>query len=337
MAHNIKAVGFLLMVLVPILGPAGFLLGAPWLAPLVIFVVVPAADWVVGEDRTNIATRDNRWPVYFWLVPHLYVWTWLACLAWTAAKLEQGVGVGDAIGLLVGAGIGSAFATCAAHELLHRGLRADFWTSRVVMSLCAYGHFVIEHLHHHATVGKPECGTVPLPGEAMWHFVVRNALFGYRNAYQVAERMRQRRGLPWFANRVVQQHALTVLLMGGFALAWGASGVLLFFVQAVVAIFTVELVQYCEHYGLVRAEGEEASVRHAWNSNGWVTNAITLNITRHSEHHLAAHIPYQRLRTVPEAPHTPMGYFGLTWLALFPAIWRRRIDPARARHIATAD
>lgn len=332
MAQNIKAAGFLLMLLVPVLGPAGFLLSAPWLAPVVVFILVPAADWVVGDDPTNVSVRETRWRAYFWLVPHLYVWTWLACLGWTASQLSRGVSTPDAVGLLVGAGIGSAFATCAAHELLHRGRSADFWTSRLVMSLCAYGHFVVEHLHHHAHVGKPQCGTVPLPGESMWSFVLRNACFGYRNAYQVAEKIRVRRGLPWVANRVVQQHALTVVLLIGVVLAWGVHGLLLFGVQAAVAVFTVELVQYCEHYGLVRNDGEAATARHAWNSNGWVTNAITLNITRHSEHHLAAHIPYQSLRAMPAAPHTRMGYFGLTWLALWPAIWRRRVDPLLAQH-----
>jgi alkane 1-monooxygenase len=150
--------------------------------------------------------------------------------------------------------------------------------------------------------------------------------------------MRLRRGNAWFANRVVQQHALTGVLFVGFALIWGASGMLLFCVQATLAIFTVELVQYCEHYGLLRDDGEQASANHAWNSNGWVTNAITLNITRHSEHHLAAHIPFQALRTIPGAPHTPMGYFGLAWLALWPKMWRHRIDPVRTRHqMITAD
>lgn len=320
------------MLLVPILGPAGFLLSMPWLAPAVVFVLVPLIDWAVGDDPSNLGDRESRWPAYFWLVPHLYVWTWLACLVWTAFQLHRGVSTSEAAGLLVAAGIGSAFATCAAHELLHRGRLADYWTSRLVMSLCAYGHFVVEHLHHHAHVGKPACGTVPLPGETMWRFVVRNALFGYRNAYLVAERMRVRRGQRWVSNRAVQQHLLTLALLVGTVILWGQSGLLLFLVQAAVAIFTVELVQYCEHYGLVRQDGEAAAAHHAWNSNGWLTNAITLNITRHSEHHLAAHIPYQCLKAMPAAPHTPMGYFGLTWLALWPALWRRRMDPLLADH-----
>jgi alkane 1-monooxygenase len=86
------------------------------------------------------------------------------------------------------------------------------------------------------------------------------------------------------------------------------------------------MVQYFEHYGLLRRRSEPLGAEHAWNSNGWVTNAITLNITRHSDHHLHAWVPYQALRLHPGAPTMPFGYFGLTWLALLPPVWRAVID-----------
>ena len=326
----VKAAGFSLMLLVPLLGPIGHWLGCWWLSPLVIFGLVPLGDLVVGEDRTNLGSYRPGWgAAYYWLIPQAYVLVWLGCLWWTAEQLTKGASGVGAAGIVVAAGIGSAFATCAAHEMLHRGSAIDFWSARIAMSMCAYGHFVIEHLHHHATVGRVECGTVPRVGEPMWRFIVRNALFGYRNSFEVAERLRRGRG--WWANRTLQQHALTVGLATGFYLAFGWRGLGLFGAQALIAMATVELVQYCEHYGLERRDGEPAMIEHSWNANGWLTNALTLNIARHSEHHLNAKVPYQALTMMPGCPTMPMGYFGMTWLALVPDAWRAVVHPRRQK------
>jgi alkane 1-monooxygenase len=329
--QTIKAAGFLLMLVIPFLGPAACSLGRWWLAPAVIFVGVPLADAVIGADRTNEAGRETRWRAYFWAIPHLYVVCWLGALACAADRLQHGAAGGDTAGLVLGIGIASAFATCAAHELLHRHGSLDQWAARVTMAMCAYGHFVVEHLHHHANLGRVECGTVPRVGESLWSFVLRNIGFGFRNAYRIAERMRKARALGWWRNRVVQQHALTLAFAVAFGLAWGLPGLLLFVAQAAIAMFTVELVQYFEHYGLVRDKDEQPGDSLAWNSNGWLTNAITLNIARHSDHHGNSSWPYQALQAREGAPQSPMGYFGLTWLALVPPLWFAAMEPLRAR------
>jgi alkane 1-monooxygenase len=186
---------------------------------------------------------------------------------------------------------------------------------------------VVEHLHHHATVGYFYSGTVPAHGESMWKFVIRNILYSTSNAYCVAEKIRKDRGHPWWRNCVIRQHCLSVVIAILMWSMWGWRGVGLFVVQAAIAIFTVELVQYFQHYGLVRENGTPVSELHSWNGDGWLTNVITLNIARHSEHHLDSRIPYQALRALEDAPYMPVGYFGLTWIALMPAVWRIVIDP----------
>jgi alkane 1-monooxygenase len=264
---------------------------------------------------------------YYHVIPHANGLIWLACLVWTAQLLlGTGLASSEGAGLLVAAGLASAFATCAAHELLHRPSAWDQWVSRTIMAMCCYGHFVIEHLHHHASAGRLEQGTVPKPGESLYAFILRNACFGFANSYAVAEALRRRRGQDWSRNRVVRLHLLSALLCGLWIAAFGSTGAILFVVQALIAIATVEMVQYFEHYALLRREGEPLGVEHAWNSNGWMTNAITLNITRHSDHHLNAQVPYQALTLAARAPTMPCGYFGLAWLALVPPLWRAVID-----------
>lgn len=315
------------MLTIPLLGPLGYYLHAWWLSAGAVFILVPLGDLVVGEDRSNDSAQEDRWIWYFWSIPHLYLLVWLGCLIWTALTLREAHGFFTSLGLLLAAGISSGFVTCAAHELLHRGRAADFWAARVAMAICCYGHFVVEHLHHHATAGRPECGTVPKRGETMGGFVIRNAVFGFKNAYRVAERIRGKSGKAWLRNRVVQQHCLSAAFACLAGFFFGLDGLVVFAAQAVTAIFTVEFVQYCEHYGLSRCGDEPMGPQHSWNANGWVTNSVTLNIARHSTHHLDASIPYQALGHLASAPQAPLGYFGMFWVSLLPAVWAEVVHP----------
>jgi alkane 1-monooxygenase len=120
--YAVKAGGFASMLCIPALGPLRLLAGWRWLSPAVMFVVVPLLDLVVGEDRTNEGgPAPDRWATYHYLIPHSYMLVWLACMTWTALLLKSvGAASTDGAALLVAADLASAFATCAAHELLHR-------------------------------------------------------------------------------------------------------------------------------------------------------------------------------------------------------------------------
>lgn len=318
-----KPLGFWLMPAIPFLGLWGQAIGVPGLAPLTVFVAVPLLDLVLGEDPTNRETA-RRWapPWLFDAVPFAYVAAWLTAILLTAQKLSQGeTDVLQTADLIIAAGIGSGFATSAAHELLHRRGPLSQFVASLTMSFVAYGGFIREHLHHHAKCGIEAAGTVPRLREGLWHFIGRNIVFSHVNGWRVSAAIARGQGRG--IHRVLLLHAGSVLFLASFYRAFGSIGVLLFVSQALIAWITVELVQYFEHYALVRNPGEPVSAQHAWNSNGWMTNAITLNITRHSHHHCSAAVPYHDLHCVDGAPTFRLGYFGLVWFAVVPAIWRR--------------
>lgn len=328
--NSVKAAGFLMMPAIPMLAPLGYSIHLPWLASIVIFIAVPLFDMVIGVDKTNPIgqQRFNRWDGYFYWIPHLYVASWLICFAWLINLLvNETLPPMTVAGLTIAIGLSSSFATCAAHELLHRGTFFDYWVARIVMAICAYGHFNVEHLHHHATAGIQEAGTVPCRGEGLYAFIWRNFKFSLGNSFRVEEDIRRRRGYSMMANRVVQQYALTLAIAAVLAYFYGVVGFAVFIVQALYAIFSLEMIQYFEHYGLERLPNSPMSAKESWNSNSWLTNAITLNITRHSDHHLDPKIPYQSLQPHPDGPVMPAGYFTLAWLALIPPLWRHVIDP----------
>ena len=96
-----------------------------------------------------------------------------------------------------------------------------------------------------------------------------------------------------------------------FALG-GWAGVALFAVQAGVAIWQLELVNYIEHYGLTRkhlGEGkyEHVQPRHSWNASHKASNWLLINLQRHSDHHYKPDRRFAVLQTydADQAPQLP--------------------------------
>jgi alkane 1-monooxygenase len=105
-----------------------------------------------------------------------------------------------------------------------------------------------------------------------------------------------------------------------------------FVTQSLVAIITLETVNYLEHYGLRRkklANGkyERTTHRHSWNSNYLLTNMLLFQLQRHSDHHEFPARRYQVLRHIDESPQLPAGYATMMVLAWCPPLWRRVMNP----------
>jgi alkane 1-monooxygenase len=123
--------------------------------------------------------------------------------------------------------------------------------------------------------------------------------------------------------------------------AWLGVGIMPYLlVQAVVGFSLLEIVNYMEHYGMLRrwvgTPGRERYERvdpsHSWNSNNIATNVLLYHLQRHSDHHANPTRRYQALRDYKESPVLPTGYAGMIVLALVPAIWRRVMDPRVLAH-----
>jgi alkane 1-monooxygenase len=326
----LKTLGFSLCLSIPLLPIVGYIFGTTWLTPIMVFVVFPIAGLIIGSDKSAAPAGIERMPWltgYLYILPLVFVPLWIANLAWGANLLATNKFSGwEIAGMLFSLAISSAFATCVAHELQHRTDEFDRATARIMMAICGYGHLLLEHLHHHATVGDSEIGGTPRKGEASYHFVLRNVAQGAQNAWQIEQRRLQARNGAWWHNRIVQDYALAVGVAASFVAVWGRWGVAVFAAQALFAVFAIEMITYIQHYGILRAEGESIGAQHAWAHNCWLTNGITLNITHHSDHHMNVSKPYYELRFDPNAPHLPACYFVMFIAALFPPVWRWMMD-----------
>jgi len=314
-----------------------------WWGPFFVLVLMPLLDQRVGLDRSNPpeelvaqleADRYYRWATYLFL-PLQY-----AAVAWACWELAYGgLHVVDKVGLAATLGCLNGIAINTAHELGHKKDAVERWLSKVALAPTGYGHFYVEHNRgHHVRVATPEDPASSRLGETFWAFWPRTVVGSLRSAWELESRMWQKAGRSrWnVKNDVLNAWAMSVVLLGGLLVAFGAGIAPYLAIQAVVGFSLLEIVNYLEHYGLLRQKVgdryERTQPRHSWNSNNTASNVLLYHLQRHSDHHANPMRRYQSLRHMAEAPQLPTGYAGMILIALFPPLWRRVMDPRVLAH-----
>lgn len=306
--------------------------GAPWASIAVAFVAIPLIDALVGRPRRD-GGGPQPIPFVRW-IPRLQLPLQAALLIGAVRiapelPMSQLLVFALAVGTVTG-GIGITIA----HELGHRASRLDRAIARALLVSVAYGHFFVEHVRgHHVRVATPDDPATAPRGMSVYRFVARSVIGGFRHAWRL-ERMRLERlgRSAWHPSNWVLSGSL--VSAGLLALAWLASGphgALLFGIQAVWAFVLLEIINYVEHYGLLRkrVDGRYEPVReeHSWNADFAVSNWVLFNLQLHSDHHAHMNKPYERLRTVRAAPQLPAGYPTMVLAALVPPLWFAVMDP----------
>jgi alkane 1-monooxygenase len=221
-----------------------------------------------------------------------------------------------------------------AHELGHKRERVERRLSKVALAQSGYGHFYVEHNRgHHTNVSTPGDPASARFGESFWAFLPRTVVGSLRSAWTLAAGAQRRKGQRVWSlrNDVLNAWALSVVLFGVAIALYGPVVLPYVVVQAVFGFSLLEVVNYIEHYGLLRqrvANGryERCRPEHSWNSNNIVSNLVLYHLERHSDHHANPTRRYQSLRHFDEAPQLPSGYALMIGLAYFPPLWRRVMD-----------
>ncbi len=321
-----------------------------WIGPIVVLVIVPAIDLVTGLDRSNPpddvieALEEDRY--YRWIT---YLFLPLQYAGFVAAMWVIGGGgpfdlsLVDKIGLALSIGAIGGIGINTAHELGHKKESHERWLSKIALAQSFYGHFYIEHNRgHHVRVATPEDPASSRLGESFWAFWPRTVGGSLRSAWGLEKKRYARKGKHPFrlGNDVLNSWLMSAVLWGGLVLAFGVELLPFLVVQAIVGFSLLEVVNYMEHYGMLRQkvgrEGRERYERvdpsHSWNSNNIATNVLLYHLQRHSDHHANPTRRYQSLRDFEESPVLPTGYAGMIVLAMFPPLWRRVMDPRVLAH-----
>jgi alkane 1-monooxygenase len=328
--------------LVPLIWTAALLGG--WtiaLIPLVTWFLFSALDAVVGLNLDN-ADPETAEEDLFWYRLVTLIWVpaqvlTLFGLLWYVPQAEH-LSTSERIFLFFGVGVVTGTVGINySHELMHQRNRLERWLADILLACVLYSHFRSEHLLvHHRYVATPRDPVTARYNEGFHRFYPRVLRQSLLSAFRAEAQMLARRGLPWQhrSNPFLRYWALQAACLGLALLLGGFSGLMLFLVQAGVAIWQLELVNYIEHYGLTRkhlGEGkyEHVQPRHSWNAAHRASNWLLINLQRHSDHHYKPDRRFPVLQTYgpEEAPQLPYGYPVMTMAAMIPPLWRRVMNP----------
>jgi len=329
------------LAFLPIIGLAGWL-GGWWLAlpPVFGWYITTLLDFAAGRNAENPdpdAPTNLFWYrliTVMWLpIQICLVFGGLAYVSWTD-RLDDVESIIFVMTLGIASGsIGIVYA----HELMHQSPKWERLLGDGLMTMALYGHFRSEHLLvHHRHVGTPRDPVTARYNEGFHRFFPRVLIGCLKSSFRAEKDMLARKGLPWWHKSnpfwrygLWQTGWLTLaFIIGGWA------GVGFFVLQAFVAVWQLEIVNYVEHYGLTRrymgnGKYEHVMPRHSWNSAHRITNYFLINLQRHSDHHFkpARRFPLLQTYDEDEAPQLPFGYPIMTMLAMAPPLWRRYMNP----------
>lgn len=339
--------GVLVMFLPLVTGTVAVMHDVPvmwWFTPLFVFGIIPALDYLNGEDQSNppdeivealAKEKFYRIAVYGAAVG-LYV-----SFIWGVYMLAKGGLAWHAmLGLTVSLGVISGISVNTSHELGHKSSAFERILAKLALAPTFYGNFFVEHNRgHHVRVSTPEDPASARFGEHLYEFIIRSAVGAHQSAWELEKKRlaRSNKGPFTWENDNLQAWAMSVVLFGGL-IAWLGVGIVPYLVaQAIIGIVIFETVNYLEHYGLLRqklADGryERCQPQHSWNSNHRISNIALYQLQRHSDHHANPTRPYQALRHFEGLPELPNGYAGMILLAAVPPLWFKVMDPKVVAH-----
>ncbi len=238
------------------------------------------------------------------------------------SNMRQSMTLLDSISLtaLTGLFIG-IMGTVPGHELVHRKKsKFDMFMGNWLLAFSWDCAFAVEHVYgHHKHVGLPSDPATAKRGENIYLFILRAIIKEQKDAWNIELSQAKRREQPLFSirNRMIIGYSRSLSITFIAYVIGGWSGLFIFLLCAFIAKSLLEVINYSEHYGLIRVSGESVYPRHSWNSNSTMSSIYLYNVTRHSSHHEKANLKYWELRSYNDAPMMPQGYLTMLYMALF--------------------
>jgi alkane 1-monooxygenase len=344
MTKLLKKLAFFTAFIVPSLVIAGFYADDYWnyTAIFFAFIFIPFLDQRFGTDISNVAEADVKAiseELYYRFVTYIWTYFQFGFLIWgayavTSDKLNtiwEWIGFTISFALVTG-GIGIT----VAHELGHKKTVLERAYGKLLLMTVCYMHFYIEHNRgHHVLVATPEDPATARKDENFYLFWIRSVFKGYGHAWKLESESLKRKNLPAFSihNEMIRFAVLPLLFCAALTLlfslllnrfTWEVP--MFFFSQSFLAFSLLELVNYVEHYGIMRKEltpgkFERVNPLHSWNASHLLSNFFLFQLQRHSDHHAYAHKRYQVLNHYDESPQLPYGYPTMILIALVPPVW----------------
>lgn len=306
---------------------------------LFVYVCVPLLDTIFGEDTHNPPAEVVPQLVsdrhYQWMVRSAVPIVWASFIAMFVLIGTQALPVWSISLLILGGASISGNCLTIGHELGHKQDKIDRRLAMWCNAAVGYGHFRVEHNRgHHIWVSTPEDPASAKMGESVYRFAMRELPGTLVRGWQdEAARLTKAGKNRWSSeNEILQGYAITAGAAIILCMAFGWYLLPLILAHHFIGYYMLTMTNYIEHYGLLRqkkANGQYEPCRphHSWNTNHIVSNLMTFQLQRHSDHHTNPMRPYQALRDFPDLPRLPSGYPGMYLLAAIPPVFYCVMDP----------
>jgi len=218
--------------------------------------------------------------------------------------------------------------TVPGHELTHRKRdKLDMFFGNWLLSLSWDCAFALEHVYgHHKNVGLSSDPATAKRGENIYSFIVRASIEEHLDAWKIEFNHLNRRGKSLFSlhNKMIIGYLRSLFITFIAYMVGGLLGMCFYLLCSFIAKALLEVINYTEHYGLIREADKPVQPHHSWNSNNVMSSVLLYNVTRHSAHHEKANLKFFELDAYPDAPMMPYGYLSMLYLAIFlPFVYHR--------------
>ncbi len=338
----------------------GLVIGGPWVwTGLGLFIASIIIDYVTSAIKSihcEPAGTDDNGELYgiagllkamMWVQYPVFIMLQLA-LVWRVYEYVTGVPFGPSeilgvtinhgvtgwqlFGATVSAGIYLGLGIMFGHELAHtKG--PTFVLARWMMALSGIAHFCYAHVYnHHLELGcEDDPATSPRGRSIYAHYLFSH--FGQSRFLYVMEKQRlSRLGVPFISwqNRWIRGYAMSLPSIFLFWFAGGWIGLAVMVGAWVISAFELEVLNYLEHYGLIREKGQPIDYRHSWDvGDSPFTQWGFIEIGRQADHHDRGETHFWELEDCG-APDTHYGYYAMFALLLVPPLWEAFIKPRLA-------
>lgn len=349
--HYLK---YFLFHVIGLLSIAAMVAGGGWMSAglLTVLVVYILGDAVCGDDTSTPHFAHPRILTFqLWMaLPLLTAIVFVSCWSFASgdplgfgAWVHQLTGY-DALaardaahwahhlsGVILTLLMIGTIGTIPAHELTHRTWDpVSMFIGRWLLAFSFDTIFSIEHVYgHHRYVSTTEDPATAPRGRNVYFHVLASTVKGNVSAWQIERKRLKRQGHGMFTpfNAVIRGHLMSVLLVvaAWFMGGWAVAGY--FVACALGGKALLEIVNYMEHYGMVRDPATPVQPRHSWNTNKRISSWSMFNLTRHSHHHAQGEVPYQDLKPFPDAPMMVGGYLTTIVVAMIPPLWHHLMTP----------
>ncbi len=317
----------------------GLLINPSWsVSPFIwVFILVPIIDLVLPYlSKQDADLREN-------VLHNFSILIILPCILFlivfgliVVSDSTISIMVAAALGAAVGMSGGSIGITTA-HELIHRQNKYMRGIGVLLLVLCCYGHFRIEHVYgHHKHVATKEDPATARRGENFYFYFIRCVINSVISSWNIEKNILDKKNINTLSlqNRMLHYFVLEIIFLFIAFFIAGINGLVFVFFHSFVSITLLELVNYIQHYGLERkmqnGKYERFTDHHSWNSRHISANWSTFNLGLHAEHHQSASKHYPLLSQEEKVIEMPANYSIMLIMALIPPLWffimNRKID-----------